>query len=1015
MPGMRSARRRRGPTRVVASMFSWLVLCAGHAELAAEPDSVWLARRWTTEQGLPQNSVTTLLQSRDGYLWIGTFGGLARFDGLRFATFDGSDGLGSSRILALAEDADGSLWIGTEDGGLWRRQGGRFAAWPGAGFDQTGVIWALLATEDSIWLGTFDGVLRLPRQGGEPVRFADHSGLPGLWVQSLARDRRGRLWAGTSAGPARLEGERFVAGAEPGPERVLPAGVEAWEGLSLALDPSDLAGWRAVIEDREGNVWLGTNAGGLLRLKRPLVRMLGAAEGLPAESMLPILEDRSGTTWLGGWCSGLFRSVGPAFEGGAFEPVPGPDGGTFGCVSALYEDRAGRLWVGTENLARLEKGLASWVVLAGELPGRRVSALVEDGAGAVWIGTPGGLARLAGGSLRAFREPDGLPNRDVRVLRVARDGALWVGTQRGVARGVSSPGGEVRFEPLAGPGAPTEPVRDLFEDEDGSMWLATYGGGLVRAWHDSSGSMSVARVTTEQGLPENFISRILPAAGGSADGDQLWLCGNHGIHRIERSALVAVAEGSRSRLVGLSLGSGDGLRVAECNGGGHPAGWRKQDGWLWFPTLRGIATLDPKDQRTTAPPPVAIEGVYVDGAEVSLAKRITIPAGSSHLEIDFTALSFVGSESIRFRYRLAGFESAWQDSGTRRTAFYTRVPPGAYRFQVVAASRGEEFPQDGGDDGAGHRPPDGAELRLAFAPRLYQTLWFRGGLLAALMGAPLLLHRLRTARLRARERVLAAKVEVATAELAAARRRAEAQVVELEVKEAELAGLNRDLEDRVSAQTAELRETRDVAVITLAKLAELRDGATGRHLERIASFSRMIAERMRERSLAAVPSEFVDQLFRSSPLHDIGKVAIPDAILRKADRLTADERAIMETHTTIGGDTLRSVIERYDSHSFLVMGMDIAYAHHERWDGTGYPRQLAGEAIPLAARIVGLVDAYDAVTSQRSYKPAWPHEEAVRRIVADRGTHFDPELVDLFLAIEAELGELAERLRPEAG
>jgi putative two-component system response regulator len=220
----------------------------------------------------------------------------------------------------------------------------------------------------------------------------------------------------------------------------------------------------------------------------------------------------------------------------------------------------------------------------------------------------------------------------------------------------------------------------------------------------------------------------------------------------------------------------------------------------------------------------------------------------------------------------------------------------------------------------------------------------------------------------------------------------------------------RHLERMVHEQTIEIRQTRDIALFTLAKLAESRDNATGQHLERMAAYSRRLAEQ-----LAAGPyrgqlaEDFVDHLFKSSPLHDIGKVGIPDSILRKPGPLDEGERAVMRTHPQIGGDTLRKVIEQFRGNSFLSMGMEIAYYHHEHWNGNGYHYKLKGEHIPLAARIVAVADAYDAITSQRPYKESYDHEEAVRLIAVDRGRHFDPVLVDAFLDCEDELDTIRRR------
>jgi len=223
------------------------------------------------------------------------------------------------------------------------------------------------------------------------------------------------------------------------------------------------------------------------------------------------------------------------------------------------------------------------------------------------------------------------------------------------------------------------------------------------------------------------------------------------------------------------------------------------------------------------------------------------------------------------------------------------------------------------------------------------------------------------------------------------------------------------LERMVREQTVEIRQTRDIALLTLARLAESRDHETGRHLERMAEYSRLLAQAAsRESALGKITNEFVEQLYKSSPLHDIGKVGIPDAILRKEGPLAPEEMAVMRRHPEIGGDTLRDVIERYEGHRFLRMGMEIAYCHHEHWDGSGYPRGLIGPQIPLAARIVALADAYDTITSRRPYKIALEHEEAVRRIERDRGAHFDPVLVDVFLHCHRDFAEIRGRLADQA-
>jgi putative two-component system response regulator len=241
------------------------------------------------------------------------------------------------------------------------------------------------------------------------------------------------------------------------------------------------------------------------------------------------------------------------------------------------------------------------------------------------------------------------------------------------------------------------------------------------------------------------------------------------------------------------------------------------------------------------------------------------------------------------------------------------------------------------------------------------------------------------------------------------------QTVERGLERRRLVGQNRayrdHLEDMVEEQTREIQLTRDIALLAMARLAESRDRQTGEHLERIAEYSRILTEALREGPYRdQVGGDFVEQVVKSSPLHDIGKVGIPDAILLKTGPLTPEEKRVVESHTTIGGDTLRSVVDGAGE-SFLAMAIDVADQHHERWDGSGYPRGLGGKEICLPARIVALVDAYDAITSDRPYKRAYDHAEAVERIAADRGRHFDPVLVDAFLACHDRFARVRAQLR----
>jgi response regulator RpfG family c-di-GMP phosphodiesterase len=693
-----------------------------------------------------------------------------------------------------------------------------------------------------------------------------------------------------------------------------------------------------------------------------------------------VTEDAAGRIWVGSLCGGLARS-----EGDRFVPVARPDGAPFGCVTALLAEADGSIWVGEHGLRHLGGARDEWYRSEEGLPSDGVLAVLRACDGALWIGTDAGLARLAGGRLEVLDHRHGLVDDRVHALAELSDGSLWIGTARGVSRYHD---GEFRNLTVAD-GLPAGAVRAIWEGAGGEVWLGTYGGGLARIRGGE-----IATLTTEHGLAENVVSAIIPEPGG-----RLWLSGNRGISRLERDQLGAVLDSDLPFLTPTVLGSGDGLLSAECNGGVQPAGLRSRDGRLWFPTVAGLAVIEPDTWRLNqVPPPVAIEEVLVGGRPRPPRTPITLLPPRGSLEIRFTALTFIHPARARFRYRLEGFDPDWIDAGTRRAAYYTNLPPGRYRFEVTAAN----------SDGVWN--PRGTGLGVVARPRYYETAWF--GLLcgALVLGLGASGYTLRVWRLKVRARALERTVAERTADLAAASRRAEQHLHVLRRQEAELRDLNENLADLVHQQTLTLEQTRDAAILTLARLAELRDGTTGAHLERIAAYSRTLAGALSGGAYGGLGDDFIDQLARSSPLHDIGKVAIPDAILRKAGPLTEAEREVMRSHTVIGGDTLRSVLERYEGQDYLTMAMHIAYSHHEHWDGRGYPRRLRTTDTPLPARIVALADVYDALTSERPYKPAYSHERALAEIVAARATHFDPHALDAFVRVADRFPRLHERL-----
>ena len=780
-------------------------------------------KSWTIRSGLPQNEVTALEQARDGRLWIATFGGLARFDGLRFEVFDltTNPGLGSNRIVCLHETRDGTLWIGSEEGGLVRFADGEFT--PFEDYAGEGVVWSLF--EDSrgrLWIGDSNGMSRV--EEGLCRRVPDFS----EGIRGFAEGPDGALWIATPGGLWTCrEGalERAAAGtyfailaARDGSLWAAPQGsarIERWRGrdvetfaLPRALDP-----W-ALIEDQSGAIWIASAPALVVRAGSIEERNVGLAAGSLVRTLF---EDREGSVWLGG-PFGLKRvrpavlqgyplrdSLGTApailawdaaggdaalwvavysgrmlhFENGAFRELPLMRAESF--ARALD----GALWTADEStgIARLEGQSALLSVPAERLlPGRK-SALLEDSSGALWVAVHDGLQRIRGEQIDTWGAPEGLPAGRVGALAELAPGEIWAGSLGGLARLVD---GEVERVWLSAGELPPGSVRAIHAAGD-DVWVGLYGGGLCRV----DASDRVRALGPAQGLYEAVVSFI------AADGpEHLVLLGNRAVSRVALAELDAVADGRAARVHPRVFDSGPGIDIFEGNGGATTAGARTPDGKLWFPARGGIVSFDPAALTTIeVAPEVSIERVLVDGKEAASRGSVLVPPGDRNLEIQFTAATFVEPERMRFRYRLEHYDRDWIEADARRSAVYTRVPPGEYRFEVLAANR----------DGVWSEVP--ATLAFELRPHWYEALWFRAlaAALAAAAISSLIALRLRGGRLRAR--ALEQQIDARTAELRAARDQLEADVERRTAELAQaLASLQHDVEQR-EALEHQLRES----------------------------------------------------------------------------------------------------------------------------------------------------------------------------------------------------------------
>ena len=766
---------------------------AGRVALGAQD---YVVDTWQTEDGLPQNSVTALAQTRDGYLWVGTQDGLARFDGVRFVPFNAHNtpAIRNSRIVQLFEDRKGAFWIGTEDAGLVRSEGRQLTAFstPNEG---TAYNYARVLCDDSeggLWIASCENQL-VRWRGGSFTVVSTNWNLTGTSVSAVAGDLAGQVWVGTDRelavsraeametvwGRGQEEGFRveFLATSRAGGCWVVAngrvrrfnarqwaadLGMYAWtnrvvyglyedrsgyvwvatmgdglfrystNGSVLRLTtqqglPTDFV--RCVTEDREGNLWVGTEGGGLCRLKPTLFETHGQREGLSSDQVQTVQEDDEGALWIGTNGDGLDR-----IKDGKVERFGLAQGLSNGHLWSVLRDGGGVVWAGT--WAGLFKREHDQFVRASDDVniGGSVTALYEDSRGVLWVGqqTLGGLACWRDGHAVALRIPGTAGGRDVRALAEDSDGALWIGTNGdGLYR--FKDGQFTRFG-LA-QGLSSETVWCLLAEADGGLWIGTVHGGLSRWRHGT-----ITTCTTENGLPNNVICQILDDHHG-----QLWLGSHDGVFRIRKDELDRFADGGSQTVQTLSFTKADGLPSMECSGGSQPSGCRSRDGRLWFPTVKGLAAVDPSKVRLNPlPPPVVIEEAIVDGVAAplvrltpeaerspgSLPKGLSIDPrmlqmgpGKQRLEFRFTGLSLTAPQKVRFKYRLEGLGGGWVDAGTRRVAQYEYLPPGEYRFHVTACN----------NDGVWNEVGD--MLALTVLPYFWQTGWFQvsaAGFLVAL-------------------------------------------------------------------------------------------------------------------------------------------------------------------------------------------------------------------------------------------------------------------------------------------
>ncbi len=710
------------------------------------------SRTWQTDEGLPHNSVQAIVQTHDGYLWLGTQDGLARFDGVRFTIFDSRNApeIKGHSILALCETDDGTLWIGTDDG-LAKLKDGKFSA---VAWKNISVIRALLAGKDgSLWIGTANGLAHFQQNqltfftekdglvsptirslyedrdenvwiatgvglncfsNGVFKTFASDSGLLDASARAIRQDKNGVIWIGSNFGLSRLQDGQFTHltkndGLAEGfistifEDRDGLLWVGSYAGLNLMVDGKvipETAGAEqlndlvnAILQDREGNIWIGEKEG-LTRLSPRRCTAYTKQVGLSHHSVVSVLEDRSGALWIGTWGGGLNR-----LQDGKLTFFGLTNGLINNLVLAIHQGRDGALWVGED----FDGGVHRFV---GERPEAHfnrsnglndpaIAALYEDTKTNLWIGTRTGLNRLSNGQLSRFTTSDGLAGNMIRAFCEDRGRNLWIGTDTGLSRWSGEKFSS--FEKLK-----DEPVFSLYEDAEQNLWIGTRDG-LHRLKNEK-----LATFTANEGLFHETIFEILEDDFGS-----LWMSCPKGVFRVSKKELEDLASKKIKGVTSVVYGKSDGLPSPDCKGVAKPAGWKTKDGRLWFPTSKGLVAIDPKI-RVEQKLPVYIEEFSVDGAPQDFAKKCKFIAGKQSFIFHYTGLSFFAPEKVRFKYKLEGFDQDWIDAGSRREALYTHISSGDYTFRVMAAN------------GDGIWNETEASLKFQVVPPFWMTWWFIG-------------------------------------------------------------------------------------------------------------------------------------------------------------------------------------------------------------------------------------------------------------------------------------------------
>lgn len=971
--------------KIAKGISVWVSCCILSAAVSAYEDSPLqnrITREFNQSNGLPTGEANTVLQTSDGYVWIGSYGGLIRYDGTTFRNYSEEGSIASSSIRMLFEDSKGRLWIGTNDMGVYLCEKDTFTLVPNDNDNAYLSVRSFAEGQDgTVYAGTTSGLAKVSEKGIEAVE-----AVSGGTVYSIACDKNGVLWACLDGGIAKLvrNGEPVYTfdSAQHLDASLYCAGTDNSGGLWLGTDSNvlymtdfkdgeytdgsftfteystgDVTTFNAIGEDLSGNIWAAAlNGTGYLDPD-------GDWHGVNTDRTAAandIAFDYQGNVWIASNSYGVIQLVSGLYR--SPNAAAGLSDTSVNTV-AVTEDSC---YIGTDTgLIILDSDYRPVTnELTETIAGDRVRNILADSRGNVWIGTyyVNGLVLYEPdtGTITRFDQDSGLTSSQIRHIIELSDGGIAVATQGGVNIIRDGKVTEVYTEEQ---GLTYPMILTLCEGNDGTLYAGSDGQGIFAIKEGSvshygfdeglSAGVVLRMAAAENGLfvsagnnlyywdfgSFTVVDNYRKSAGSIFDirivGGELWLMQSNGVNILDMQQLMS-GEETHVNLIGAAYGLTGSLNANTWN--------VIRDGTLYLCTSNGVSLLDINalsslDTQVNA----VISQVAADDITFENPDSIDISGDTTRLTFSFAPLAFSGT-NVAVRYKLVGFDDRWYTvtNDSAMSASYTNLPGGSYEFITEVIS------SDGETVMTRRSVTVHKDYTLSERPWFWVLVVICGLLIVTL--TVVLIIRAKTQSLQRRQQ--------------------------------------------------EYREIIAQALRTFARTIDAKDKYTNGHSARVAHYSVEIAKRL------GMSEEEQERIYYIALLHDIGKIGIPDAILTKPDKLTPEERELIKQHPTIGGEILK------DFTSLEGIG-DGARYHHERYDGTGYNEGLKGEDIPYFARIICVADSYDAMSSVRYYQGTLSTEIIVKELREGSGTQFDPEIVKVMLElIEEGKAPCSELLKP---